>query len=75
MISDMEIMFQEKRSCRCALQKDYSETFHKSQWKAPVPASHFSKVASAFEEDLWATASNNNLRIHLQSNMKISKII
>ena len=31
----------------------------------PVLGSHFSKVASAFEEYLQATASNDNMRIQL----------
>ena len=58
-ISDMEIMFQENRSCQCVLQNGYSEKFHKIQYKAPVPGSHFSKVSGPFEEHLWATTCND----------------
>ena len=35
------------------------------EWFVLVLGSHFSKVASAFEEYLQATASNDNMRIQL----------
>ena len=38
---------------------------HYVEWFVPVLGSRFSKVASAFEKHLQATASNDNMKIQL----------